>query len=66
MISSSEVMTFGNWLGGGNFALGRIEHSEKSATLAPIQIPSQETFNTNIVADFLSFPMVAHAPQSDQ
>jgi hypothetical protein len=34
--------------------------------LAPIQMLSQETFNTNIVAKFLSFSMVTHVPQSDQ
>jgi hypothetical protein len=35
-------------------------------TLAPIQMPSPETFNTNIVAKFLRFLTDTHMPQSDQ
>jgi hypothetical protein len=43
----------------------RIEHPRKPELLTPIQMQSQETFNANVVANILSFPMVTHMPQSD-
>jgi hypothetical protein len=44
-----------------------IEHSEKSECLTPIKkMQSPETFNTNIVASFLSFPTDIYMPYSDK
>jgi hypothetical protein len=40
-----------------NSGLDRIALSEKSELLIPIRMQSQETFHTNIVDNFLSFPM---------
>jgi hypothetical protein len=45
--------------------LGRFECSEKSAIVTPIQLPSRWTFHTNIISNYLSFPMATYAPQSN-
>jgi hypothetical protein len=37
-----------------------MRHYEESTTFAPIQMRSQETFNTNSVANFLSLPTVVN------
>jgi hypothetical protein len=39
-----------------NSALHSIEHPEKYEGLTPITMQSEETFNTNIVDNFLNFP----------
>jgi hypothetical protein len=58
-------MSFGIWLGCWNSALDNIDHPMKSELLTLISLPSQEIFNTNIVANFLSFPMATNMLRSD-
>jgi hypothetical protein len=57
-IDDLEVMTLQSWPGCWNAVMDRIEHPENSWLLTPIQMQYQETLNTNIIANFLSFPMV--------
>jgi hypothetical protein len=65
-INGLEVMTFQSWPSCRNSVLDRIMHPEKSECLIPIRLQYQETFNTNIVANFLSFITAIHTPQSDK
>jgi hypothetical protein len=63
-VKSVRFRSYDFWklVGRWSSVLGRIEHFEKYATLAPIQMPSQETFNTNIVANFLRFLTATRLP----
>jgi hypothetical protein len=65
MINGLGVMTFKNLPSYWNSVLDSIEYSVNSELLTPNRMQSQETSNTNIAANFLNFPMVNHAPQSD-
>jgi hypothetical protein len=65
MINSLELMTFQSWSGCWYPVLDIIEHTGKPGLLTPIQMQYQETFNTNVIDNFLIFPTVTHMPQSD-
>jgi hypothetical protein len=43
-----------------------MKHPEKSGLSTPILMPSQETFNTNMVSNFLSSPTAIYTPYSDK
>jgi hypothetical protein len=59
-INGLGVTTFGSQLGRWNSVLNWFGHSGNSVTLAPIQMSSQETVNTNSIDNFLNFPMVVN------
>jgi hypothetical protein len=65
MVNGLGVMIFQSWPECWNSFLDRIAHPEIFECLTPIQMQSQETFNTNIIENFLIFPMAIHKPQSD-
>jgi hypothetical protein len=44
------------WRAAANSVLDRMVHPQKSELFIPIRMQSQETFHTNIVANFYSFP----------
>jgi hypothetical protein len=64
-ISGLGVTTFWSWLGCWNSVLDRIRNPEISKLFTPNQIHSQGTSNSNIVSDYLSFPVATPVPQSD-
>jgi hypothetical protein len=66
MINGLGVMTFGSRSGCWNSVLDSIEPPKKSERLAPIRMQSQETFNTNIVANFLIFLTAIYTLYSDK
>jgi hypothetical protein len=43
-----------------------MEHPKKSGLYTQIPVPSQETFNTKIVANFLRSRMAIYTPYSDK
>jgi hypothetical protein len=55
MVNGLGAKTFGTWPSCWNDVLDQIKHSEKTGLLTPIQMPSQETFNTHIVSKQFQF-----------
>jgi hypothetical protein len=66
MTNGLGVMTFQSWPGSLNFVLDRIAHHEKYDCLTPIRKQYQETFNSNIVGNVLSFLTAIYTPYSDK
>jgi hypothetical protein len=49
-----------------NSGLIRFEQSENFKLLSPLQVQSQKTSNTNLVVNFLNFPVITHMVKSDK